>query len=318
MKSINLQCIGDNQNTGVPSCSWSPSNITGAILVPKNKSYTVADVATLWATLQSDLKVDNAANRIYPILPFKAIDDQSTDIQIETDGYGGKSFVRDGDYDWVFEYKNGFCYYQALRSFHTKNHSFDVLFIDEVNNTLWGTENADGDLSGFSLELLLVPNIKINTGSNATKYFVRFALANPAELNDNTYTVSFPNNQQLMKLSGLLDTFITATSTINATSGLVTVTLTSGCGSVDMAELYPTELADISPAPTFQAFNVTQNSVVAITGVSVAGSTISITTDATDHTAGDDVQIWFGEVSDAEAVSITGYAASNKVTVEVV
>lgn len=318
MKSINLQCIGDNSNTGVPSCSWTPSNITGAILVPKGKAYTVADVATLWTTLQADIIADTASQRIYPILPFKAVEDKSTDVQIETDGYGGKSFVRDGDYEWMFEYKNGFCFYQALRSFHTKNQQFDVFFIDEVNNTLWGTENADGDLTGFSLELLIVPNIKINTGSNATKYFISFGLANPVELNDNTYTVSFPSNQQLMKVSGLLDTVLTATSTINATSGVVTATLTSGCNSVDMAELYPTELADVSPAPCFQAYNVTTSTAVAITAVAVSGSTISITTDATDHTAGDDVQIWFGDVSDAIAVGISGYANSPKITVEVV
>lgn len=313
MKSVNLQCVGDNQNTGIPSCSWTPSNITGAILLPKGKSYTVADVATLWTTLQTDCSVDSAAQRIYPILPFKAIDDQSTDIQIETDGYGGKSFVRDGDYDWMFEYKNGFCFYQSLRSFHTKNQSWDVLFIDEVNNILWGTEDANGDLAGFSLELLLVPNIKINTGAAATKYYIRFGLNNPAELNDASYTVSFPVNQQLMKLSGLLDTYITtSTPTINGTTGVCDLNLNSACGSVDMAELYATELVDATPAYCWQAYNVTGANTVAIGGVSIAGSTITITTDANDHAPGDEVDIWFGEVSDAVAVGITGYAASPK------
>lgn len=313
MKSVNLQCAGDNSNTGVPSCSWTPSNVTGAILVPKGKAYTVADVATLWSTLQTDVAVDSAAERIYPILTFKAIDDQSTDVQIETDGYGGKSFVRDGDYDWMFEYKNGFCFYQSLRSFHTKNQAWDVLFIDEVNNTLWGTENADGDLAGFALELLIVPNIKINTGSNATKYYIRFGLANPAELNDASYTVTFPTNQSLMKLSGLLDTYIAAANaTIDGTSGDCALNLNSACGSVDMAELYPTELADATPAYCWQAYNVTQGAAVAITGVAVSGSTITITTDATDHAPNDKVDIWFGEVSDAVAVGIVGYAASPK------
>jgi hypothetical protein len=58
----------------------------------------------MYATLQAAAKVDTAANRIYPVGPFKAIEDKSTDVQIETDGYGGKSFVRDGDYEWMFEY----------------------------------------------------------------------------------------------------------------------------------------------------------------------------------------------------------------------
>lgn len=311
MKLFNIQCAGSNANTGIQSCAWTPNNITGAILVPKGKVYTVSDVATLWTTLQADLIEDTAASRIYPVGPFKAVEDKSTEPQIETDGYGGKSFVRDGDYEFMFEYKNGFCYFQALRTFHTKNQSFDVLFIDEVNNVLWGTENADGDLAGFSLELLIVPNIKINTGSNATKYYVSFGLADPTELNDSTYAVAFPSNQKLMKLAGLLDTKFTATSTINSTTGVVTGTLTSSCGTVDMAELYASELVDATPAYCWQAYNVTQAAAVVITGVTVAGSVITITTDATDHTAGDYVNLWFGEVSDAIAVGITGFAASN-------
>jgi hypothetical protein len=319
MKQINLQCAGDNSNTGVPSCSWSPSNITGAILVPKGKAYTVTDVATMWASLQADIIDDAPASRIYPILPFKAFDDQSTDIQIETDGYGGKSFVRDGDYDWVFELKNGFCFYQSLRSFHNKNLSWDVLFIDEVNNTLWGTENADGDLTGFALELLLVPNIKLNTGAAATKYYVRFALSSPAELNDATYTVTFPTNQQLMKLSGLIDTYIAAANaTIDATSGDCDLNLNAGCASIDMAELYASELVDATPAYCWQAYNVTQAAAVAITGVAVAGSTITVTTNAAQHAPADIVQIWFGEVSDAIAVGITGFAASPRFSFTVV
>lgn len=318
MTLINLQCAGDNGNTGIQSCSWNPSNITGAIMLPKGKSYTATDVAVLWTTLQADVKDDAKSKRIYPIGAFKAITDNSTEVQIETDGYGGQTFVRDGDYNWTFEYKNGMCFYKALRTFHTKNSSFDVLFIDEVNNILWGTENSNGELQGFSLELLIVPNIKINDGSASTKYMITFGLSDPAELNDNSYAVSFPNNQKLMKLSGLLDTTLTATSTINATTGDVTVTLTSACGATDLAELYPTELIDLTPAPAFIVYNTTLAAAVAITGIVVNGNAITITTDATDHAAGNVCTIQFGNVSDVESLGILGYAQSNVVSVTVV
>jgi hypothetical protein len=317
MRFINLQCAGDNMNTGIQSCSWNPSNITGAIHVPHGKAYSATDVSVLWTTLQADLIEDSKTKRIYPVGPFKAITDNSTDVQIETDGYGGQTFVRDGDYNWTFEYKNGMCFYKALRTFHTKNSSFDVFFIDEVNNVLWGTENADGDLVGFSLELLIVPNIKINTGDASTKYMITYGLQDPTELNDNSYAVSFPNNQKLMKLSGLLDTTLVATSTINATTGDVDVTLNSSCNATDLAELFPTELADISPAPAFTVYNVTQAAAVAITGIVVNGSTITITTDATDHAAADICTIQFGPISAMQAVGILGYAQSNLVNVTV-
>ena len=310
MKAINLSCAGDNANTGIQKCSWTPSNITGAILVPAGKSYTVADVATLWTTLQADLVADTASQRIYPIGSFKAIEDKSTDVQIETDGYGGKSFVRDGDYEWMFEYKNGFCFYQKLRTFHTKNSSFDVLFIDEVNNTLWGTENANGDLCGFGLELLIVPNIKINTGSNATKYYVSFGLSDPSELNDNSYTVNFPNNQKLMKLAGLNDITITATTT-NGTTGAVSVTAVSSCGAENLVEAYATEIVDTT---IWQVYNETANNVVTITSASIVAGKVEIITDATDHAPGDTLSIYAGEVSDLDAAGLVGFANSNKVT----
>jgi hypothetical protein len=310
MKSVNLSCAGDNANTGIQSCSWTPSNITGAILIPANKTYTVADVATLWTTLQADTVDDVASNRIYPIGAFKAIEDKSSDVQIESDGYGGKSFVRDGDYEWMFEYKNGFCFYQKLRTFHTKNTSFNVLFIDEVNNTLWGTEDANGDLAGFSLELLIVPNIKINTGSNSTKYYVSFGLSDPTEMNDNTYTVSFPNNQKLMKLAGLKDITITATTT-NGTSGVVTLTANSSCGAEDLVALYPTEIVDTT---IFQVNNDTTGVPVTITSASIIAGKIALVTDATDHAPGNILSIYLGEVSDLDAAGITGFASSNTVT----
>lgn len=317
MRLINLQCAGDNMNTGIQNCAWTPSNITGAIHVPKGKAYTATDVAVLWATLQADVKADSKTARIYPVGPFKAITDNSTDVQIETDGYGGQTFVRDGDYNWSFEYKNGMCFYKALRTFHTKNSSFDVFFIDEVNNILWGTENADGDLVGFSLELLIVPNIKINTGDASTKYMITYGLQDPTELNDNGYAVSFPNNQKLMKLAGLLDTSLVATTTIDATTGDVDVTLNSACSATDLAELFPTELADITPAPAFVVYNVTQDAAVAITGIVVNGSTITISTDPADHAINDVCTIQFGPVSAVVALGILGYAQSNVVNVTV-
>lgn len=314
MKAVNLSCAGSNSNTGIQTCSWTPSNITGAILLPAGKSYTTTDVSVLWTTLQADCANNTPSSRIYPIGAFKAIEDKSSDVQIESDGYGGKSFVRDGDYEWMFEYKNGFCFYQKLRTFHTKNSSFDVMFIDEVNNVLWGTENADGELAGFGLELLIVPNIKINTGSNATKYYISFGLSDPTELNDSSYTVQFPNNQKLVKLAGLLDTNITAGTTVGST-GLTVITATSSCGAVDLAELYPSDILDFT---IWQVWNRTTSSAVTVNGATYTGGVFTLGTDPTDHAPGDVLEIYLGDVTALTAAGIVGFASSNTVTSTVV
>lgn len=315
MKSVNLSCAGDNANTGIQSCSWTPSNITGAILIPANKTYTVADVATLWTTLQADIVDDVASNRIYPIGAFKAIEDKSSDVQIESDGYGGKSFVRDGDYEWMFEYKNGFCFYQKLRTFHTKNTSFNVLFIDEVNNTLWGTEDANGDLAGFSLELLIVPNIKINTGSNSTKYYVSFGLSDPTEMNDNTYTVSFPNNQKLMKLAGLKDIELTVSTTDYSTE-TITATVKSSCGAEDLVALYPTEITTIGAGSIWDIYNETDGNSVLITACTSNPATgvVTITVDQMYISVGAKLSVSIGTIQQMENAGIIGFSNTKKVT----
>ena len=315
MKAVNLSCAGSNGNTGIQTCSWTPSNITGAILVPAGKSYTATDVSVLWTTLQADCANNTPSSRIYPIGAFKAIEDKSSDVQIESDGYGGKSFVRDGDYEWMFEYKNGFCFYQKLRTFHTKNSSFDVMFIDEVNNVLWGTENADGELAGFGLELLIVPNIKINTGSNATKYYISFGLSDPTELNDSSYTVQFPNNQKLVKLAGLLDTTITAGTTASGGAGEVVVTATSSCGAVDLVELYPSDIVDTT---VWHVWNRTTNLAVVVTGASITAGVLTLTTTIASHAPSDVLEIYLGDASALVTAGIVGFAASNTVTSTVV
>jgi hypothetical protein len=168
-------------------------------------------------------------------------------------------------------------------------------------------------LAGFSLELLIVPNIKINTGSNATKYYVSFGLSDPTEMNDNTYTVSFPNNQKLMKLAGLKDIAITATTT-NGTTGVVTLTANSSCGAEDLVALYPTEIIDLTPNPGWQVFNDTTGLPVTISSASVVAGAVALVTDATDHAPGDVLSIYMGDVSDLTAIGIVGFASSNTVT----
>lgn len=311
MTISNFACAGSNGNTGIPACSWSPSNITGAIMLPKGKTYSKADIASFWSTLQADAKANTASSRIYPIGAFKAMEDNSTEIQIETDGYGGKSFVRDGDYDFTFEYKNGFCFYQKLRTFHNKGSQFTVVFIDEINNVLWGTTASNGEFTGFSLELLLVPNIKVNTGAAATKYYVRFGLADATELNDSTYAVAFQSSQKLMQLSGLLDISLTQKSALTAL-GVTTLSVKYNCNNEDLGDVYPTEI--ITPA-IWSAKNKATGNAITVTTVTYNAVTklVTVDLDSSDPdypTANGVIVLTLGNVTALEAAGIVGFAGT--------
>lgn len=316
MKLFNYLCVGATGNTGVPNCTWTPKNITGAILFPKGKEYTKADIAVMWTTLQADVKDDNPVQRIYPVLPFKAVTDNSTEVQIETDGYGGKTFVRDGDYDFTFMYKNGHCFYQKLRTFHTKHNEFTVVFIDEINNVLWGTTSVNGNFTGFDLEMLIVPNMALNTGDAAAKYFIRFAMEDASELNDMSYVVQLPKNQPLMKLSGLLDINLTQETTLTS-GGEVELGVTYNCGNQYLGDLYPTEIVELA---IWSAVNKATGASIPVDAVSYNATTklVEIDLDATDPaypSSGGVITIKIGDVSDLESEDIFGFAAS---TIDVV
>lgn len=312
MNISNFACAGSNGNTGIPACSWTPSNITGAILIPAGKSYTKADIATFWTTLKADAKANTASKRIYPIGAFKSIEDKSTDVQIETDGYGGKSFVRDGDYEFMFEYKNGFCFYQKLRTFHNKGSQFTVAFIDEVNNVLWGTTNSAGNFTGFSLEMLIVPNIKLNTGAAATKYYISFGLADATELNDKSYVVQFTSSEKLMQLSGLLD--ITLAQEVAITSlGLVKLSAKYNCNNENLGDIYPTEIVT---SAIWSASNKSTSNAITVTTVTYNAllKQISVDLDSTDPdypTSGGVAVITLGNVTALEAAGIVGFAGTS-------
>lgn len=309
MTISNFACAGSTGNTGIPACSWTPSNITGAILMPKGKTYSKADIAAFWSTLQADTKANTASQRIYPIGAFKSIEDKSSEMQIETDGYGGKSFVRDGDYEFNFEYKNGFCFYQKLRTFHNKASQFSVLFIDEVANVLWGTTASNGELTGFSLEMLLVGNIKINTGAAATKYYIDFALADATELNDNSYVVQFASNEKLMQLTGLLDITLAEEVAITAL-GLVKLSAKYNCSNENLGDIYPTEIVSSS---IWTATNKATGNAITITTVTYNSTLkqISVDLDSSDPdypASGGVVVIALGNVTALEAAGIVGFA----------
>jgi predicted nuclease of predicted toxin-antitoxin system len=312
MKLFNYQCVGNTANTGIPNCTWTPKNITGAILLPKGKEYTKADIAVMWTTLQADVKADSPTARIYPVLPFKAVTDNSTEVQIETDGYGGKTFVRDGDYDFTFMYKNGHCFYQKLRTFHTKHTEYTVAFIDEINNVLWGTTSTNGNFTGFSLEMLIVPNMALNTGDAATKYFIRFAMEDATEMNDLSYVIQLPKTQPLMRLSGLIDITLTEEVALNGT-GAVGIGMTYNCDNQYLGDLYPTEIVELS---IWSAVNKATGASIDIDTITYNATTKLLTLDMDDAdldypSSGGVITITLGDISDMEAEDIFGFAGAS-------
>lgn len=244
-------------NTGMTSCNYNPENITGAIFLPKGKTYTQAQVLTLNTLLVADAMNNDPSQRIYPIKPFIGSEDKSGESVTETFGYGGQSKVRSGKPGINFEMNHSLCHWKKIRKFDNKQNSFDVILVDGANNVLWGTTVSNGGFKGFSLDMIDVPMHKFNTGANSFKYMVNLVFSNIKEW-DASAVVQFENTVAIDTLvNGLIDVELNVITPVTA-AGLVVLGAKAGCGGTNMAPTFNTNLAQVT------AWTATRNDTGAV------------------------------------------------------
>lgn len=246
MEGLNkIFCGTDVKNTGVCECYFDPKLITGAILVPKNKVFTSESLldANIRQTLQ-DAVLAPKSSRIFPFQGFVNITPNTEDPTRQTFGYGSIRTVREGNYDWLFQfYQGGLNLSNALRTFNGLTGKYAVIFI-ESENTLIGTSKMDADgnwgLAGVPLEDLYTRPWNPSDGTNVAAYQVQFTFK-PVYINEN---IAFKKvsvaSYLLSELTGLEDIKLTIAEVAGNT---VTVTAETDCGSTDLYDLYADALA---------------------------------------------------------------------------
>lgn len=167
----------------MPGCRFDPSLIVSAVLVDKDKEFTLTTAAAFITEMQGLCKGGRAA-RAFPIHGFTSMEDKSTEPQFKEQGYGGRKKTSDGRYDFVFELsKGGHSYHAVLMKFN-EDDSKRVLFIDE-NNMVLGAKTGAATFKGFKMEFFCAPPFKMASGKDApSTYTVEFALTSPKELNE--------------------------------------------------------------------------------------------------------------------------------------
>ena len=255
MSGINkLSCttaIGGN--TGIGSCAFDPDKITGALIVPLTFKVTYSESTEkyTWDATEYDTAIEAfqastlavASKRAYPIWKFQLITDNSETGTVTTSGYGDKSYVKEGKYDWTFQLSESFgsvCFLKRLRMFNDLK-NYGVVFFDDKNRAI-GTLTTDSDgIAPLTLEFFHAEPFKIADGSNRTIYSVRFALADPSELND--YPAFIELESIATGIKGIID--VTLKSASAATAGHAFVKLETTQGGVDIYDSFSTELADV-------------------------------------------------------------------------
>lgn len=176
-------CATVGGNTGTPGCAFNPGLIVGAMLVDKDKTFTITTAAAFITEVQG-MVLAGASARAYPIYKFSSVEDKSTEPGFKELGYGSRQPTSDGKYDFVFTMtQGGHCHNNQLMKFNN-DHSKRVIFFDE-NNMVIGTKTGAATVKGLELEFFKAHPFKIATGKDAPAEFkVEFALSKPSELNE--------------------------------------------------------------------------------------------------------------------------------------
>src|SRR5579859_3772271 len=116
-----LNCAIGRKNTGYGGCPVDIKLIAGAFIFDNPKVFSAAELANLQLTLQNLAWSDTKANRAYPIAQFVNPTDNTEAPVVQTFADGSKAVVRDGVFDWTFQFTaGGFCLLQALRTHNSK------------------------------------------------------------------------------------------------------------------------------------------------------------------------------------------------------
>lgn len=313
MATINaIQCGTDVKNTGLCDCFLDPKLLVGAILIPKTRVLTQAEVTAIQATLEG-LTITTKGNRIFPIQNFVAVTDSSEEPVEQTFGYGVIEPVREGKYNLIFQFRQGGVQLSnGIRSFNGLTAKYAVLFI-ESQNILIGTRKLDVDgndgLAGIPLDVIYAFPWKVNDGTNLASYRIKFVFQ-PQYVNENISFAKIDTTEYLLtELAGLEDVNLTVVEIDNDT---VTIKAVTECGA-DLYDDFADELAQVT-AWVIRDENgdlLTASAVVKNDGA--AGWDVTFPATIVD---GSTASLAAPTVLDANPINVSGYE-SDVVTIQV-
>lgn len=302
MSKINeLNCSKFTKNTGFNACYLNWKLFKGAFIYQTQRVFSAAELADLENTLQDDAFTDAKSVRAYPIHNFVAITDNTEDVVIQTFDYGAKAIVRDGDYDWTFEFQDGgACLTKSGRTLNGKQF---ILFYDSENKILG--QELNGQFAAIPMQFLYFKPFKAATGSAAASYGMR-AVFNARYANEDSAVVK--SDFDLSEITGLQD-IVLEKKGFNRNTGLVNVSVVTDCGASDLYSQYSAKLI----ASLWIATNTATGATITVTSVTPIAGTQSFNVQLNhadpDWPADGTISLGLAAPSVLTAAGIAGYEA---------
>lgn len=234
-------CLTGTKNTGKQECVFEMREMKGVIFIPKGKTFAPGDITDFKTTLSALATNVDPKLRIYPVGTFVDFEDESSDPQSTTTGYGFEKMGRPGTYKWTFSYDNGICYHKSILTFRNQQNRFDALLVDG-QGAIWGVKTSTG-FKGFDLSQIYPHNATLPTGGDPVWNQITISLSDATQFNENLGFVYDKDFSPLTELPGMLDVAI---SQVSITDTNLVIHAEMNCGALNLADVFGNDLADVT------------------------------------------------------------------------
>lgn len=258
---------GEKKNLGVNRCTTMPQLPKQIITTPMGFEVTPLQAVdpVFWQTAITAGK----ATRIYVWPTVKSYENVSEEAVYE-DTPLSSEFVRPGKYIFRLMFNDGLCTHRAMFTHNGGNQR--IWFLD-INNNLLGTEKANGNYAGLTVQLLNTEKLIMSDGSVSTKTPVYIVLADSNEIDK--AGVIFPASfvPQLERLTDVELTILDASATE------VDVTVSNFCDGTELLGLLTADFIFLDAAgdpQTITAAASPDGSSYILTGTGLETGTLTL------------------------------------------
>lgn len=292
MNFQNLSCAPRIGNTNPGNCNLNLKNAVALLFTPAGTSIAVSELDDFMTTADTNLHEDSKYKRWYLVKGIKGVEKNNIEASVQTWGDGSTVETRDERVGRSYQFDN-LCLFTLLSSFKGLHDLFDVWVI-YAGNVIQGTKGPllDGEetVSGFDPSILNVSQYDEAMNETQAMFTAGFQLATAEEWRN--MVVFQPTNGILVKdLSGLQTINLQWIKQDPHVPGTYHISARVSCGSTNMGEVFPTELASIA---LWKAVDAKTKIEITISGVTVSplgNFIIALSTVDPEYTAATHIQI---------------------------
>lgn len=245
-----LPCISSTGgNTGIEKCiDANDFPVYGDIFVPDGMTFSLKDISAIVAQLQAAAIDPDRSKRIFPIFGYQEMEDRSEERQRAQKGYGAYFHTRDGVKSERYVIVGQSCLNKAAVAFRNAFSAYNriMVFADgSLGATSKVSTTGETVYGGFTLSELYPNEYKQADGTNPAQWSIDLTHAILSEW-DNRVLIKPSNGNVLTDLKGLKDISFDFYPQTPVVPGEYNLALTSGCGRVNISQIYSTELAAIA------------------------------------------------------------------------